>query len=198
MEARGTSPSLPKKHVTKEGLSVWETECHMDVELFLEGQARWEMDSPHHLVILHTMFQHTSEQGWKETEHMICWGHWHGLLKLDPKVDIPAIQLVEPQTSREEFKPYIMRYTNSGGYWGLHQRARTGGRGVVLLRRLPGVERGKMLQMTGEPNPTNVQPLRSRTPRRGRRGCLHGKEPCWGKKSPLEGYGYGSHLGRKK
>ena len=30
----------------------------MDVELFLEGQGRWEADSPHHLVILHKMFQH--------------------------------------------------------------------------------------------------------------------------------------------
>ena len=31
----------------------------MDVELFLEGKARWEVDSPHHLVMLHEMFQHT-------------------------------------------------------------------------------------------------------------------------------------------
>ena len=60
--------------MTKEGLSVWGMECHMDVELFLEGQARWEVDSPHHLIILHKMFQHTSEQGWKEVEHMIHQG----------------------------------------------------------------------------------------------------------------------------
>ena len=44
----------------------------MDVELFLEGQARWEADSPHCLMILHEMFQHTLEQGQKEAEHMVC------------------------------------------------------------------------------------------------------------------------------
>ena len=43
----------------------------MDVELFLEGQARWEADSPHHLVILHKIFQHALEQGQKEAECMV-------------------------------------------------------------------------------------------------------------------------------
>ena len=46
----------------------------MDVELFLEGQARWEGDSPHCLVILHEMFQHALEQGQKEPECMIHQG----------------------------------------------------------------------------------------------------------------------------
>ena len=72
-----------KEQAAKEGLSVWETECHTDVELFLEGQARWEVDSPHHLVILHEMFQHASVQGQKEEECMIHLGHQHGLPKLD-------------------------------------------------------------------------------------------------------------------
>ena len=76
----------------------------MDVELFLEGQARWEVDSPHCLVMLHKMFQHPSEQGQKEAECMVCQGHQHGLPKLDPEVDIFAIQLVGPQTSRKEIK----------------------------------------------------------------------------------------------
>ena len=43
----------------------------MDVEMFLEGQARWEVDSPQCPVILHEMFQHAAEQGWKEAEHII-------------------------------------------------------------------------------------------------------------------------------
>ena len=44
----------------------------MDVELFLEGQAGWEVNTPHHLVMLHEMFQHALEQGHKEAEHMVC------------------------------------------------------------------------------------------------------------------------------
>ena len=93
-----------KEQANTEGLSVQEVECHMDVEVFLEGQAGWEVDSPHHPIILHEMFQHTTEQGWKEEEHMICQGYQQGLPKLDPKVDISAVWLVGPQTSREEFK----------------------------------------------------------------------------------------------
>ena len=63
-----------KEWANKEDLSVWEMECHMDLELFLEGQARWEVDSPNHLVILHKMFQHALELGQKEAECMICQG----------------------------------------------------------------------------------------------------------------------------
>ena len=93
-----------KEQANKEGLSVWEVECHIDVELFLEGQARWEEDSPHCLIILHEMFQYALEQGQKEAECMIHQGCQHGLLKPGPKVDVSAIWLVGPQTSREEFK----------------------------------------------------------------------------------------------
>ena len=46
----------------------------MDVDLFLEGQARWEANSPHHLVLLHEMFWHALEQGQKEAEHMVSRG----------------------------------------------------------------------------------------------------------------------------
>ena len=51
-----------------EGLSVREMECHMDVEMFLDGYAGWEVGSPHCPIILHEMFQHAMEQGWKEVE----------------------------------------------------------------------------------------------------------------------------------
>ena len=152
----------------KEGQSVQETEHLMDVELFLEGQARWEVDSPHHLIILHEMFQHASEQGQKEAECMIHQGCQHGLLKLDPKVDISAVQLVGPQTSREESKPYTMRYTNSGGYQGPPREPELVAEVVSSLEDHLGWKGGEMPQTTGEPNATDVQPPRSRIPRRGR------------------------------
>ena len=43
----------------------------MDVELFLEGQTRWEEDSPHWLVMLYEMFRHGANEGQKEVEHMV-------------------------------------------------------------------------------------------------------------------------------
>ena len=60
-----------KGQAARDSLSVQEMEQLMDVELFLEGQARWEVDCSHHLVMLHEMFQHVSEQGWREAEHMV-------------------------------------------------------------------------------------------------------------------------------
>ena len=44
----------------------------MDVEMFLEGQARWEVDSPHCHIILREIFQDAVEQGQKEAECMTC------------------------------------------------------------------------------------------------------------------------------
>ena len=63
-----------KEWTNTEGLSVREMEHHMDVEMLLEVYAGWEVDSPHHPIILHEMFQHAVEQGQKEAEHMIHWG----------------------------------------------------------------------------------------------------------------------------
>ena len=95
----------------------------MNVEMFLEGHAGWEVDSPHHPIILHEMFQHATEQGQKEAEHMICQGHQHSLPKLYPKADISAIQLIGPQTSKEEFRALYYE--------------------VYKLRRLPGSPLGE-------------------------------------------------------
>ena len=111
-----------KEWVNAEGLSVRETECHMDMDMFLDGYAGWEVGSPYCPIILHKMFQYAMEQGQKEAEWMICWGCWHSLLKLDPKADISAIQLVGLQTSKEEFRALYYE--------------------VFKLRRLPGSHHG--------------------------------------------------------
>ena len=107
-----------KDWANAEGLSVRDTECHMDMDMFLDGFTGWEVGSPHNPIILHKMFQYTMEQGWKEVEWMFCWGHWHGLLKLDPKAGISTVWLVGPQTSKEEFRALYYE--------------------VYKLRRLPG------------------------------------------------------------
>ena len=57
-----------------------EMERAVDMDLFLGAQNEWPKDSPHHLMILHEM-----------------------LPQLNPEAGIPAIQLVWPETSREEF-----------------------------------------------------------------------------------------------
>ena len=72
-----------KGQAVREGLSVQEAEWVMDVKLVFEGQTKWEADSPHHLMMLYEMFQHATDQGWKEAEQMVCRGHQHELPKLD-------------------------------------------------------------------------------------------------------------------
>ena len=74
----------------------------MDIELFLEGQTKWEEDSPHQLVMLYEMFRHAANKGQKEAEQMVCWGCQEGLPKLDPETDLSAIQLVGLKTTKEE------------------------------------------------------------------------------------------------
>ena len=92
----------------------------MDIKLFLEGQTRWEADSPHCLMMVHEMFQHTPDQGQKEAEWTVCWGCWHKLPKLDPEVDISTVQLVWPKLVRKRSSPCTMRCINYGDCWGLH------------------------------------------------------------------------------
>ena len=74
----------------------------MDVELFLDLQRNWPEDSPHCLVILYKMFWHAANEGWKEAERTVCQGCWPHMPQMNLEVGIPTIQLVEPQTTKEE------------------------------------------------------------------------------------------------
>ena len=91
-----------KWQVTEEWKSVREMERIMDVELFLRTQDQWVEDSPHCMVILHKMFRHVATEGQKEVEWVVCHGHWQALPQLNPEVGIPAVQLVGPETTKEE------------------------------------------------------------------------------------------------
>ena len=146
----------------------------MDIDMFLDGYIRWEVGSPHCSVILHEMFLYAMEQGWKEAEWMICWGCWHGLPKLDPQVDISAIQLVEPQTSKEEFRDlyyqvYNLRRLPGSPPWGLEWIGKMATEIVSSLKDCLGQKEGKPLWGLEEPGLADMQPPRSKTPRRGRR-----------------------------
>ena len=106
-----------KEWTQKEGLSIQEVECHLDAELFLDEYPWWDVRGPHGPFILQRMFVHDAESGKKQAERLICHGCQHGLPRLDPKEDVPAIQLVGYQTSREEI-------------WDLFHQ-------VYMLKRLP-------------------------------------------------------------
>ena len=64
----------------------------------------WEVGGLHHPIILQGMFAHAIELGQKEAERLIHCGHWHGLPRLDPEVDVSVVQLVGYRTSCEEIR----------------------------------------------------------------------------------------------
>ena len=84
------------------GTSVRESKCQMDIRLFLDEYPRWELGTPPWSVILHKMFLHAAERGWKEEECMVCWGHWGNISKPNPEAGHSAMELVGYQTSHKE------------------------------------------------------------------------------------------------
>ena len=85
-------------------------------------------------------------------------------------MDISAIQLVGPQTSREEFESLYYEVYKLRRLPGSPPREpKLVAEVVASLEDHQGWERGEMLQFMVQPNQTEVQPPRSRTSRRGRR-----------------------------
>ena len=69
-------------------------------------------------LILQRMLMHAAEEGQKEAERFLWWDYWHTLPRLNPEVDVPAVQIVGYLTSQKEI-------------WDLYHK-------VYLLRRLAG------------------------------------------------------------
>ena len=61
-----------KGWAAEEGWSMRETKRVLDVELLLEGQAKWEKDSSYHLAMMYKMFRHAANEGQKEAEYTVC------------------------------------------------------------------------------------------------------------------------------
>ena len=93
---------MAKQQSATEQRPVHELEWAMDVDLFLEIQNRWPEDSLHCLVILHEMFQHAASEGQKEVEQTVCQGCQQHMPQLNPEAGVPAIQLVGPETTKEQ------------------------------------------------------------------------------------------------
>ena len=44
----------------------------VELDLFLDEYPRWDLGTPHRVVILHEMFLHATAKGWQEVERV-----WH-------------------------------------------------------------------------------------------------------------------------
>ena len=83
----------------QEELSYREAEWIVESDLFLDEYPRWNIRSPHRLVILHEMFLHVASRGQKEAEHMChrgCQGH---VREPNSEADQSALHLIGYHTS---------------------------------------------------------------------------------------------------
>ena len=90
-----------KRRSAEEQRPMHKMERAMDMDLFLGAQDQWAKDSPHCLTILHKMFLHAAFEGQKVVEQVVCQGCQQHMPQLNPEV-VPTVQLVWPETSREE------------------------------------------------------------------------------------------------
>ena len=95
---------VAREWVREVGMSIREAEHWLDAKMFLDEYPRWDIKGPQCPIILHSMFLHTAREGQKEAERFMHQGHWHGLLRLDLKANLPAIQLVGYQTPQKEIQ----------------------------------------------------------------------------------------------
>ena len=168
----------------------------MDVELFLEGQAKWEADSPHCLMMLYEMFHHATDEGQKEAEQTVHRGHWKELLKLDPEVDLSTIQLVIPHTSKEELQSLYLEVYKQ---WRLP--GSPPGEPELMVEVVSSFDDHQVQKQRRAPETVaqypsmDVQPSRNCTPERGEEGIFSRKESSQCEESPPKSTGHGSSLG---
>ena len=132
----------------------------MDVELFLEGQAQWEEDSPHCLTIMHEMFQHAAAEEQKKAEWIVCQGCWQKFPQLNQEAGIPAVQKVGPENSKEELHELYLEV------YKLHRLPRSPpGEPVLLEEVLSSLEDHQCQEgeeasaTTARPYPEGLHPL---------------------------------------
>ena len=111
---------------------------------------------------MHEMFQHAAAEGQKEAEQIVCQGCWQKLPQLTLEVGISAIQLVGPETSKEELQELYLEV------YKLHRLPGSpSGEPVLLEEVLSSLEdhqgqRGERASAaTVRPHPEDPHPLRS-------------------------------------
>ena len=121
---------VARERAKDQGISVWESERMVDLELFLNEYPWWGLGTPHWSVVLHKIFLHTAGWGQKEVECMFHWGHRGSVPEPDPRADQSAMELVGYQMSWKEMRDiyhsmYLLRRSPGSPSCGKWQRRRT-------------------------------------------------------------------------
>ena len=187
---------VAKQQATDEHRPVQEMEQVMDVELFLEGQARWEEDSPHHLAIIHEMFQHAAAEGWKEAEWIVHQGCQQKLPQLNPEAGLPFIWW-DQKPPKKNCRSYTWRFTNFTDFQGLLL-----GNQHYLKRYCPPSKtakgRGRKGHLQPQSGPIQKPPIPWEVePPEGKKGQLGGEESGHHTSGPPKSAGHSSYPQRR-
>ena len=125
------------------------------------------------MAIIHEIFWHAAAEGQKEVEWIVCRSHWQNLSQLNPEVGIPAVQLVGPETSKEELQELYLEV------YKLHRHPRSPPGEPALLEEVLSSLKDHQRQK-GEkastamvrPHPEYPHSLRSGIPQKGKRDSL--------------------------
>ena len=106
---------------------------------------------------------------------MVCQGHQHSLPHADPQAEISAVQAVGPQTSREEmrdsyYQVYKLKRLPGSSPCRPEQMEELTANVVPSLKDHLRWKEGQPPGDSEKPGLADVQPSRSKTPRRRRRG----------------------------
>ena len=176
MGAKGTRLWLPKGGEPRRLCQSKRQRGWLTLSCSLRDRPSRRQIAPHYLMMLYEMFQHTVEQGWKEAEWTVCWGHQQELPKLDSKVDVSTIQLVGPQTNKKEIESLYLKCTNRGDYQVSTQRAGAIGGGDVFFEDCQGWKQKKAPEMAATVN--RCQTPKEQNPLEGEERGLSGKKPA--------------------
>ena len=91
-----------KRLVEEKGISVREAERQLNTDAYLEEHQQWVPSGLHCQFLLQRMFLHASARGWREYDHGVCWGRWEPSVERDLEVEPFAIELIDPESTREE------------------------------------------------------------------------------------------------
>ena len=91
-----------KKLGAEKGISDREAKWRLDINLFLDEIPRWEPSGPHCLYLYQRMFAHAEAVGWKEYNHGVHQGHQQPSPKRDVQTEVPAMELLPHEATREE------------------------------------------------------------------------------------------------
>ena len=91
-----------RRLVEEKGILVRQVERWLNSDAYLKENQWWVPCRLHHQLLLQGMFLHAVAMGQREYDHAIHQGRWEPSVQWDLEAEPSAIELVSPESTREE------------------------------------------------------------------------------------------------